>query len=94
MKRVRAYNSKGAKMTVTSDVAISENMVLVDAVDLLQRKKTWKYRILTCDPASIVSTGYYKEKLEECENKLDKLREAGYYIPLELEFLNPNILEK
>jgi len=94
MKRLKAYNNRGAKMTVMSDVAIENNMVPVEGVELLKTRQMWIRRLRSIGPESPTSAEYYQKRMSETETELDKLREQGYYIPLELEFLNPNILEK
>ncbi len=94
MNRIRVYNEKGAKFTTVPSEAKFQNFVPVEAVTLLHRRRTWNNKITLCDPSHSVTANYYKEKLGICENRLDELREEGYYVPVDHEDLPIAITEK
>ena len=91
MNRVRVYNEKGAKFTTTSDKAIENNWILVEVKELLERKKILERKI-SITSGMEASLQYYNKKLCFCQNQLGELRKQHYYVPSDLDDLNPNIL--
>jgi hypothetical protein len=88
MRRVRAYDHKGAKRTVTCSEVKHQTLLLVEGVELLHRKAMWERRIRTCDGME-TSQAYHKQKLDECIKKLNALRAEGFYIPTTLDEIRP-----